>query len=411
MFPARFFPSRAFAPRYFAKVGASPAPVLSGSGVPALTIRALMPLLFAPGTNGAPQAASPIGVPELDSYEHSIVATGGFESARWGFTAPWEQALAWLGRLMSQAIVYGPDGEIVWEGFLETVEVQLGQESRSRTLRGMANRMRSRYTTVLDTPGVTPTASDATSQARYGIVDGVLSLPRSTAAAAASLRDKELARRKNPIKGGNTTIATGDLGDVHVTLSFSGWYYALARILTANSATSTAVTTAQIATLLAAYNAVQPYFSTVTADIAASGVSETQYIAPDTSYLDKIESLLAIGNSAGQRLAWGVYAGRRFRVAQWAGATPNTIAYRRYLGDAFVYGPGHGVIMPWNVRPDAMYEVVDLLDVSPVTAQPDAAAHDYIERVTFSASGESISLTIEPQQSDALDAQLARLHA
>jgi len=370
----------------------------------------LTPLLFAPGSGGVPSLASPTGVPDLDAYEQTIAAKGGFESARWSFVTPWELALTWLDRLMSQTIVYGPDGEIIWEGALESVEVQLGQEPRSRTLRGMANRARCRYTTVLDTPGVTATASDTLSQARYGIVDTVLPLPKSTATAAAKLRDKELARRKNPVKGGNTTIATGDLGDVRVTLTFAGWYFFLANLLTSSTSTTNTNTTTQIASLLTSYNATNNFFSTITADIAASSQPETEYIAPDTSYLSKIESLLEIGNSAGQRLVWGVYEGRRFKVSQWAGASPNTIAYRRRLGEAFVYGPGNGIIMPWNVRPDAMYEVVDLLDVSPITAMPDAAAHDYAERVVFSASGDALNLTIEPQNSDALDAQLARLH-
>jgi hypothetical protein len=365
--------------------------------------------VFRAGFGGAPTTSMITDLAgRIDSYEHSISATFGFESMRVTLATDVDEALEMLSSwLMASTVVAAPDGEIIWEGYLARIDAQFGQETRSVSLDQMANRVTVRYTTVLGTQASTGPLSDSTSIARYGTKDTVLSLPETTLTAAQNFRAAELARRKDPRMTPSTEIRSGEAGVVQVTLVFAGWYDTLGWLLTSNTATSSAMTTTQVGNLLATAAATNPFIATTTADIEASNISDTQYIAPDTTIRDAIERLLRQGQSSGQRLAWGVYENRRFRVKTWAGANPTTITYRRQLGSTTLLTRSE--VLPWLVRPDAMYEVADLLDNAPVGTTPDAAGRCYIERVVFRVSGEGIGVQLEPQQSDALDARLARL--
>jgi len=343
------------------------------------------------------------------SYTHTIMATGGFESMQVSFPVSFDEAIDWLTNgLLRPAIVAGPEATTCWEGFCSEVSATFGQEQRSASLDGMGNRVRIKYTTVLGVPGTTATTSDATSQASYGIKDLILSVGSFTATAATQLRDVALGEHKYPVMTPATTIASGDLGDVQLTLSFAGWYTAFDWLVTSNSTTSTAVTTAQIQTLTTAYVAVNNFFSVDYGEIDASGISDTQYIEAETTYREKIEKLLAQGTGT-QRLAYGIYEGRKWKITTWAGATPGTITYQRSLTSGDVFDAYGGIVSPWLVRPNAMYQAIELLDTSPVATQQDAAARFYVERVTCQISGDSIGMTLEPATSSALDARLARI--
>jgi len=362
------------------------------------------------GNNGVPSTTL---VDDLggraESYTHTITAMGGFESMQISLSASFDEAIDWLTNgLLRPAIVAGPEATTCWEGFCSEVSATFGQEQRSVSLDGMGNRIRVKYTTVLGTPGTTSTAGNTDSQALYGIKDLVLSIGNTTATGAGQLRDVALAERKYPPMQPTTTIASGDLGDVQLTLSFTGWYTTFDWLVTSNSTTSTAVTTAQIQTLTTAYVAVNNFFSVDYGEIDASGISDTQYIEAETTYREKIEKLLIQGTGT-QRLAYGIYENRKWKITTWAGATPTTITYQRSITSGEVFDAYGGIIAPWLVRPNAMYQAIELLDTNPVATQQDAAARFYVERVTCQISGDSVGVALEPAASSALDARLARI--
>lgn len=346
---------------------------------------------------------------EIESYEHTISATFGFETMRCTLTTTAEDALDMLNNwLMRSVIVFSPDAEIVWEGFLETVEAQFGQERRSVSLSPMANRVKARYVTPNGVAGVSTTLNDTASQVLYGTKDLVVSIGTATSGEADDEATVRLAEVKNPRMTPSSDVQTGDLGPVQVTLIFSGWYAALDWLVTSNSTTSTAVTTAQVATLLTTAAATNAFISTSTADIVASGRNATQLITADTTIRSAIENLLKKGNGT-NRYHWGVYEDRVFAADVWAGATPATAQYRRYLGAAQVYDSAGGAVDPWNVRPNRMIETVELLDVAPVSSAPDTAARYYVERVTCRIGSDGIGVSLEPAAYDNIDVRLARI--
>ena len=347
----------------------------------------------------------------ISDYSHTLDRHIGFETMTCSFACTLEEALDWLANGLGRSCeVSGPDCEIVWEGVLETIEAQIGQERRSVSLREMANRVRARYQTVLGTQGARPTAStffeDADSIARYGKKDLALAIGNtSDNTEADNYGAVMLAKLKDPLAAPSSTAASGDLGPIRLTLSFAGWYTTLDWLLASNTSTTKTATTTQLVTLLTAAAAINNFISTSTANITASGVAVGEYIDPDTTYRSKIESLMSFGNGT-QPYAWGVYENREFYAAPWAGASPGAVDYQRHLGESDVLDSAGAPVAPWMVRPDAMYQVIELLDVAPVATQQDAAGRFYVARVTCSIGEGLISVQLEPEQSSNLEAVL-----
>lgn len=369
--------------------------------------------LFRAGAGGIPSTTQIVtdlsGL--IASIEWSITDMGGFESATITINgASPEEVLYWMDLLGSWLTVWGKDGRVGWEGRLITVEGTLGQERRSRSLEGMGNRVKVRYTTVNGVPGVSSTVSGAASQTKYGVRDLVETLPTTTSTAAGNRATTLLAAKQWPKNTASSTIGTGEAGEASLVLTFQGAYYELGGLVTSSTSTTSTVTTTQLTTLLTAFNAVNAYLSAVYTAIVASGISDTEFIATDTSYREKIESLLGQGNGT-NRYAWGVYEDREFSAVVWAGATPTVITYLRHLADGRVFTPAGAVVDFWNVRPNAMCELADLKDVGPAATEVDAAARFYVSRVTFRADESGIGVTLEPSEDNDLGSNLARLES
>lgn len=372
---------------------------------------ALTPAIYAPGASGVPSTATPRNIGQrIDSYTHTISATGGFESATFGFTGTIEEGLYWLRHgPMCSVVVSGPDAEIMFEGFVSRVTFSVGGQTRSVDIGSMVNRARVRYTDVNGGARTTVTGSSVASIARFGTKDAVLSLDNTDKTPAENYRDTMLSRSGWPRMEPQSQVSTGKPAAnlPTVEISCTGWYYALDWLVTSNTSLTSVATNTQIATLLNAYNAVNPFLTVDTRYIEASGVNAPETIEPDTTYRARIEALLSLGTSITQRLAYGVYANRLFKAATWAGATPSVITYRGRLASGLLVNEFGARVEPWNVRPDAMLEIVDLLDPSPVSTAPDAAARQYIERVTCNVSAGQWSVTLEPENTDSLGAILA----
>lgn len=369
--------------------------------------------VFERGSGGEPGATPLVsdlsGV--LSSIEYSIVNQGGFESATLQIPAATHADLdAYSAMLGCHLEITGPDARVAWEGRIVTVEATLGQVRVSRSLEGMANRVKTRYTTVNGVQGVSSTVSDATSQATYGVRDLVESLATATSTEAGYIANARLSERRWPRTRIDSEVATGDMGATDITLIAAGWYYALDDLVTSSTSTTLTTTTTQVTSLLTDYNSTNDYFSTATTNITASGITASEVIDLDSTYRSKIETLLTMGNGVNP-YAWGVYDGRILTAKVWAGATPSTISYRRSLAGGAIYDTVGALVAPWNVRPDAMAETIELRDLAPASTEIDVLARFYVARVRFRADESGIGVTLEPSDSDALSARLARIES
>lgn len=345
----------------------------------------------------------------IDSCSFTTTDKFGFETLTTPLTTTFEEALLWLRDGLGRGVeLCSPDAALCWAGRLIGVEAVFGLDQRAVSFDTMANRVRVRYVTVgLGTPGSTAQLSDTASQALYGIKDVILSADKSDGTEAGYYGAVELARRKNPRTRPTTQIATGEQGGVSLRLLFEGWYGALEWVTTSITTTTKVATTTQIPTLLTAYNAVNNFFDIGTEDITVTGPSVTQFAAPDTTYREKIESLMRHGTGA-VPVRFGVYDDRRFTVAAWAGSTPDVITYQGAVGDSNLYDASGNAVDLWRARPNAMYQNISLLDPAPIATAQDAAARFYVARTVCAIESDRVSLTIEPEDPDDLSAILIR---
>lgn len=347
------------------------------------------------------------------NYEQATAARGGFETMRTGFLCDRDEAIdilnSWLGR---STIVKGPTMQTIWEGQLAEISITLGQRSRSVSLDTLANRVRMRYSLPAGGASVTSPISDAASIAIYGTKDRVEAIAQTSAAAAAEAAVRALAQWRVPAQRASTKIGTGRLGEVSVDLLFRGWYWTLGWVLTSRTSTTITATDAQIFDLIqdsgSGIGAVNPFIDPSGALIGSTGSSDTEFIAPETTYLQKIEKLRDQGDGA-DRWVLMCLEGRRLTFRRWAGADPTTIAYVADLGSHQVFNPQGGLIQPWDVRPDAMYQELGLLDATPSVAAYDTAARQYVERVVCTIGRDGAGVTLEPAASDSIDTLLAAL--
>lgn len=372
--------------------------------------------IYERGALGIPTASVIDNIARVaDELTWSISDQFGFESASVSFLAPPDQASVWFGRLGCAMVVFGPGGERCWEGQLTTVNVVLGGEEHSRSLDGMANRWSVQYTENNRVSLSTGTSTNTDSAELYGTKDGIATVSSATPTGAQNIRAQLLATKAWPIRKASAKLSqtrSTQTKLAEITVRFVGWYDTLKWVLTSRTDTTNEDTTTQAVALIGTASpgigATNNFLSTTSARIATSGILDTRLIEANTTYLQKIESLLSQGNSSNQRFAWGVYEGRQFVVEAWAGATPTTIAYVFWPDRNTITNLQGGIIDLWNVRPNAMVAVPAMIDGATRGVEQDGTGRYYAARTTFRMTTSGYGLTIEPGESDDLTAQLAR---
>jgi len=316
--------------------------------------------------------------------------------------------------------VTGPAGEIVWEGYLETIQIQFGDEVRSVTLDGMATRYQVTYMSDIGAKDTTSVlALTGASYSAYPVIDLVRSFSGTTATNASNTRTTLIQDHANPPTKATSQIDSTWGTDLPVaTLNFRGWYAALDWLVTANASTTLTATTTQVPTLLSAYNSTNNLFAS--AILFATGPTETEYIPPLTTYRTKIESLLGLGDSSQFRLAWGVYEGRQLTARRWAlssgfptyqRSADRTSIELRAGPDVLSGSYGSGSIQPWNVRPDANYIVTDFRDpTSQGTTTGYLMNYQYIRRIQLQMDENGYALSLESDNSNDVSATIARVN-
>lgn len=367
--------------------------------------------LFDPGANGAPTSSNPFPLPDLDDVECSSTNEGGFEALRVSFRVSSPQAAVdYLNRLMSSVVASGPRGQIVWEGFLNEVELDLGTKKVSVALTDMANRIRVRYKAVDGQQTSTSTVSNTSSISRYGTKERLINFGATAPTAAANRASVVLGQTAHPRAKQSASAGSGSPRNagVGVTLICRGWWDTLSWLLTSNTSTSSVATATQVISLIAAFNAINAFFSSSTATISATGVSDTELIEGDSTYAEVIATKLASGTSALQRVVYGCYENRQISVRTWAGATPDTITYVQSASDHTVRDVFGNVIDPWDVRPDAMVQLTDLVLPNAASGPIDTATRFYARRVTCRLSRTEQTVTFDSDNSDSLEELLTR---
>lgn len=349
----------------------------------------------------------------VTSYSHTIADRYGFESATLSYEGGVAEVVEALNLLGRRLTVIGPYGRVCWQGMFYTIEVTAPGQQHSISMENVANRVKVRFTAPFGTSAVSSTYSDTTSQARYGIKDYVQAGGAKTKTAADQLAQRILYERKQPPPATSITLQSGprDGSGWAITLNCVGIYEALGFCVTSNTSTTSTVTTTQVATLLTS----DPNAWVVAGDIVASGISDVETMAEDTTRRAKIEELLGQGNSSGQPLSWGVYEDRRLSIVPWAGTgvTPlapgPTAIYKTSQNDMQIRNADSVPVDWWDVRPNSRYILTDLLDVAALSSTGNTTTAGVVGRVSFSCDEASLSLSLEGVYQSSADAIIARV--
>lgn len=361
-------------------------------------------ILFDKGTNAAPTTSNPVNLAgRAEEYADTVSDRYGFETARVAWTPTWAEVEEWAryDHLMRPMVAYSPDARQIWRGVLAEIEISIGTKKIAFSLKDMANRLTVRYSEPGGAQGESTVYSSAASQALFGRKDRVINASIALSAAASNQAQTILNAIAFPRSKQSSAAGTAR-GDLSITLTFWGKYALLDWLLTASTSTTSTASSTQIASLLTSYTATNAFFSSSAANIVATGVSDTEYIEPDTTYREKIERLLARGNSAQQPLAWGFYDDDVFVVTPRASAAPATITYYESEASGQIRDQWQNVVEPWDVRPNAMALVVDLID-TPTPGSIETPLRKYVARVTRSVRGEDITVTLEPDDTESLE--------
>ena len=347
---------------------------------------------------------------EVDAYQHTIAALGGYDSASFTINDRLDRLEDWLDRLGYHVEVYNPDLVLIWEGFINRVSLNLGGLAVVRgNLTDIGNRVTCVYSTV-DTSTTEPTigmrepttvANDTTSQGRYGIIQKILSVGGATQVTAEQIRDTWLNENKEPETsqsyssgGGQTTVSVECAG-------YNKWLdlYAYNQI----ASTGTLNVSTAIQNVLAAD--VNGLFSTDYTRITANTLQTQQYVNDDDTAWAYIKYLVSQGDAADNRYLFGIYAGRRAVYE----VQPTDTAYLQRITDnrQDVETPTGQIVKPWDVLPGRWLLYPDFLvgRITPSNKRDDSR-YEFIERVTFTAPW---SLSHTGSKASTLPQKLAKL--
>lgn len=335
------------------------------------------------------------------SYEHEILADGGYWSARIQVVADRPTLEYWFDQGLNWHIeVYGPELTKVWEGFVNQITYSAGTLTATHgPLLEVSNRVSVVYTPILDataTPPVTgvdqPTtiADNDDSRALYGVLESVLSqgqlLDDGTTDQAAQIRDTYLAENAWPQS--SEELGLGDTAEPSITLECLGYAHRLGRYIVQDLTAATVQISNNAGTgklQLAIAEDPNGMFPATYTNMDNNAFLTSRYENENRTAWDIMTELVGVGDVNDSRYTLGVYNDRLVTYA----AMPTDYEYQHRIGDARMvmeqYGSGQE-IKPWLVRPARWAFLPDFLTgKSPTAVMRQDPRSIFIESVRYNA--------------------------
>jgi len=370
----------------------------------------------------------------VNDYSHTISADGGFTSA--SFTTTGNDAFVedWLQNGLGRHItVYGSSLEIVWEGFVNQIDINMGGVSFSRgPLTNLGNRVMGTYTEIIvydsgeevtGTTTETIIVEDKDSQLRYGIWEKIINVGTALPSEADYARDLFLVENCKP-EGFPSINLSGSSGETSITLQCRGYIDWLDYVYNAyppevpiivgyseSSSASPSYSSSASASPSSSESAspsagMSGWMDVIWASdkIIAILVEDPNHII-DTLYdkiyfngvpviaqeLDNrtaktiIDEILTLGGGNDDRWTFGIYANKK-PVYQQIPTEIEYIYYKNNLNQAIETISGN-IVNPWNVLPCKWVIIPDVLSSSGIkvgTPGNDPRVF-FAEEVTYTA--------------------------
>ena len=372
----------------------------------------LLPLIiYEPLASGTAVVASQMAV-KAESLRTVQTALGGYWELAFQIQGRQTQIEGWIdGGLARHVELYNPALVMIWEGFVNQVDANIGSLSLTRgPLLSMANKISCVYSTK--DMSVTPPAAgvrefsdwydNADSQAKYGILEKVLSAGGAATGEPAQIAQTALAELKEPTSQETDNLESSARPSASITcLGYAHW-------MKKYTYTSTTEGTESATTKLENVITGDPnsFLSTDFTNIETNATVVGAFEAERRTAWNLAKGLAAVGDSSYDRWLFGLYAGRKVKYS----VMPTTTKYQRSLiapaQQLELYSTG-GRVYPWDARPGEWAFYTDLLIGR---TQPSDRRLDprylFIEQATFTVPW---GLTLTGAKVARLDQLLAQM--
>jgi hypothetical protein len=332
---------------------------------------------------------------EINSYSHSISATGGFVSASFSLAGDRNYLEDWLQYGICRHVqVLGPSLQVIWEGYVDQVDIVMGNITSTKgPLTNIANRVSVIYTPIIDetvdppTTGTTTETTiveDLTSQEKYGIWERVVSTGNLLDEDAEYARDLFIFENAYPEL--NTSVTPGgSSGDMSITIQCKGyieWFNNFIYNELADPGLSVTADTKIEAVILDEPNhVISTSFDKIDINAVLVPGNETENKTAKTV----IDEVVVLGGGVDDRWIFGVYAWRKCRYF----AASTSLKYFFYTADTVhrVESVTGEVLQPWDVQPGEWVALPDFLFGSSIRSfdiRNDPRVF-FVEQVDFTA--------------------------
>ena len=305
---------------------------------------------------------------EVRAYSHTINSNGGFTSAN--ITIPGNNDFVenWIQYGLGRHIeVYGPGGQIIWEGFVNEVTGNLGSAVFTRgPLMDIANRVVVWYTPKLHclelgdpaydpdckegestgTQFPTIIAEDFDSQEKYGILEKVVNIGEAYTEDAEMIRDLYLVENANPIWKPSLSIADNS-GEMSIQVNCRGYYDWLSQFVFNDYGDTFEFVSTIIKDIITADP--NDIFSSDYSRIEENLVIALKYFVDDKLAKTLLDDILAFGGGNDDRWTFGVYKDRKVFYQP----IPEEVEYIYYKTGKIqqVEKLSGEIVEPWDVLP------------------------------------------------------------
>lgn len=338
----------------------------------------------------------------ISAFSFQIDTDGGYKSATISIVLNPDEIGKFIETALGQHVEIYNRGTIkVWEGYVDSLSVNLGQLSFSRgPLNEIGNRITALYTDFITAqPAVTTAQNDTISQERYGIWHKVMSIGSVSSTSADNIRNTFLQESKWPESSHSLSFAGSETVLTLNCLGYEKWI-----TYPYNEATDTTYT-AREKILEVLSDDPNGIFSTDYTNIETNTLSVARLDNDYRVAIEVIKDIVSLGGDADNiRRIFGVY---NDRVA-YLQAIPQEVEYTMKVGDPVMYDKFGHAIEPWNIRAGKWIKMVDFLpgfNVASTNPREDPR-NIFIESVTYTAP---YDFSINGGKTGTVTQQLAKL--
>lgn len=348
---------------------------------------------------------------ELSSYSHTISSAGGFTSASISINISPNDIDDWILHGLGRHIVaYGTGGEIIWEGFVDNISINLGNDTIERgRLTEICNRCMITYTPVTvvteseqkvsGTTTNTDVEDNVTSQEKYGIWEQVVSGGSIVGvgddvqeqlldiyAKARYMRALYLEENSEPETNHNPIVGVNSGGNITMTLDCKGyieWFNYIYNYTPENDADEQVEISEKISLII--IDDPNNIISRIIANLEYNGMIISKGEDKDRTAKEIIEEAVSIGDINSQPWMFGIYENR----VPFYNPISTTTDYMYYVSSQMqklVSYETSSEIMPWNARPGKLLFLPDTVSGSfPESDNRSDPRMMVVEEINFTA--------------------------